>query len=117
MEWEKSELEPMSPRALFRHQCSLPADLQSGGDGLSSRVGDIKVSYLPIHPGLQLSVSQPNSVALPVLSDLQKVRRFLSTVLPIVRTSPFFGLLFAVFVFYISVTVLSVLLIVFSIWF
>ena len=33
------------------------------------------------------------------------------------RTSPFFGLLFAVFVFYISVTVLSVLLIVFSIWF
>ena len=33
------------------------------------------------------------------------------------RTSPFFGLLFAVFVFYISVTILSVLLIVFSIWF
>ena len=33
------------------------------------------------------------------------------------RSSPFFGLLFAVFVFYISVTILSVLLIVFSIWF
>merc|ERR1712107_650047 len=116
MEWEKSELEPMSPRALFRHQCSLPADLQSGGDGLSSRVGDIKVSYLPLHPGLQLSVSQLNTEQGGHLKREQnhQVRRFLSTILPIVRTSPFFGLLFAVFVFYISVTVLSVLLIVFS---
>ena len=27
-------------------KCSLPADLQSGGDGLSSRVGDIKASVI-----------------------------------------------------------------------
>ena len=45
-----------------------------------------------------------------------QVRTELSTILPRLRTEPFARILTFVFIFYVLVSLLSVLLIVFSIW-
>ena len=49
-------------------------------------------------------------------TELQRFERFIEDILPVLRSSKFFSLLSVIFLFYCSVILVSVLIIIFSIW-
>ena len=49
-------------------------------------------------------------------TELERFERFIEDILPVLRSSKFFSLLSVIFLFYCSVILVSVLIIIFSIW-
>ena len=69
------------------------------------------VSYSPLHPSL-CPARSPG----PTAPELARLEQLLEEVWPAFTSSPFTSLLSSVFIFYMTVILLSVIIIIFSIW-